>query len=219
MAGFSARPLGILDRIYRFIGGLRGVGDVNIEGSIQLVHDVAPGAIRASSYRFERGGGVVTLNVSQAHVGATTVRSAYSLTGIIGSVDASFLRSDYDAYILSVAVTADTPGNCTNCTAAVVTDSNVVDFVSASAVIPLLYVAGANTFSVSDFAGTGDVALLDWAGARTFLSPVFVPLGKPGGASETKLTVRSISTGNLTLQVQFRILLLPAGAPFPAPIK
>lgn len=41
MAEFSGKPLGILDRIYRFVGSLRGVNTMELGTPIQLVHDVS----------------------------------------------------------------------------------------------------------------------------------------------------------------------------------
>ncbi len=41
MSVFSARPLGILENIYRFVGGQRGPSDVSLEAAVQLVHDVS----------------------------------------------------------------------------------------------------------------------------------------------------------------------------------
>lgn len=41
MTEFTRRPLAILDNIYRFVGGLKGVNRLNLTQDIQLVHDVA----------------------------------------------------------------------------------------------------------------------------------------------------------------------------------
>jgi hypothetical protein len=41
VAEFTRRPLQILDGIYRFVGGLRGVNTVDLSSDITLVHDVS----------------------------------------------------------------------------------------------------------------------------------------------------------------------------------
>lgn len=46
MADFTGRPLTLLDRIYRFTGGLRGVRAVDLVSDITLVHDVSRQAER-----------------------------------------------------------------------------------------------------------------------------------------------------------------------------
>lgn len=53
MTDFRAKPLGALDAIYRFVGGLRGVGAADLHSPIQLVHDV--------SYQAARGSGIVAI--------------------------------------------------------------------------------------------------------------------------------------------------------------
>jgi len=41
MAEFTRRPLGLLDGIYRFVGGLKGVNRLNLSEDITVVHDVS----------------------------------------------------------------------------------------------------------------------------------------------------------------------------------
>lgn len=41
MTEFTGKPLGVLDNIYRFVGGLRGLSRFALRGAIQPVHDVS----------------------------------------------------------------------------------------------------------------------------------------------------------------------------------
>lgn len=47
MGEFTRRPLAILDGIYRFVGGLRGVNRVDLTSDLTLVHDVSRQAEKA----------------------------------------------------------------------------------------------------------------------------------------------------------------------------
>lgn len=66
MTDFQKKPLGILDRIYGLIGGLRGVSQLELKLPIQLVHDVSEQAERAS-------GRYWLALTQQTHVGAGTI--------------------------------------------------------------------------------------------------------------------------------------------------
>ena len=44
MSGFLNRPLGQLERLYRFVGGLRSSSSMDIEAPVTVVHDVSRGA-------------------------------------------------------------------------------------------------------------------------------------------------------------------------------
>jgi len=46
MTQFLRRPLTLLDRVYNFVGGMKGVGSVDLNSDITLVHDVSREAER-----------------------------------------------------------------------------------------------------------------------------------------------------------------------------
>lgn len=74
MAKFSASPLKALDRIYRFVGGLRGLSEFELDGPIQPVHDIAREAELDSPIGLQ---GYFSITESQSHAGAGVLNDTY----------------------------------------------------------------------------------------------------------------------------------------------
>lgn len=82
MTEFNAKPLGILDRLYRFVGGLTGVNKVALRSPIQLVHDVSREAEIARGFYFMQSAEITVVSAP-----ATIGRSSLNLdTEIFGNV-------------------------------------------------------------------------------------------------------------------------------------
>jgi len=89
---FRARSLSVLDRVYEFIGGTRGVSQFELGGSIQPVHDLSREAELGS--RGEREAGFLMLTQTFAHVGATVI---FETTDVYNSFDLLRAVVDFDS--------------------------------------------------------------------------------------------------------------------------
>lgn len=73
MAEFQSRSLSLLDRIYDFVGGTRGLSRFSLEGDIQPVHDLSREAeLGARNLSIALGGGYLALGMTLTHAGADT---------------------------------------------------------------------------------------------------------------------------------------------------
>lgn len=92
MTSFTARPLGVLDRIYRFVGGLRGNSDLDLLSPIQLVHDVARQSELGS-------GDLWVLSATQVHVGAGSITSTVDPWAPVAPVNGYLAADDEDIWV------------------------------------------------------------------------------------------------------------------------
>lgn len=104
MAKFSARPLGTLERIYRFVGGLRGVDDVELAGAIQLVHDVSDQAAMLRSLDLFPGAPWVMWQDVHVHAGAGTIYSEFTPGASLPAIlPVGALEQDYTLLLTTIS--------------------------------------------------------------------------------------------------------------------
>jgi len=77
MARFTKRAIAILDGLYKFVGGQGGSAEVDLEASIQLVHDVSRETERASGAG--GNGGYLLRSLVLTHPGADTKRGTITI--------------------------------------------------------------------------------------------------------------------------------------------
>jgi len=94
MAEFTQRPFGVLDGIYRFQGGLRGVNRLDLRSDITMVHDVSRQAEKAGIGGFY--GNILYQNeVTINGQGADLLDRVTEIQPFIGKDD-----EDYELYAL-----------------------------------------------------------------------------------------------------------------------
>ena len=146
MPPFRSRSLAVLDRLYDFIGGTRGLSEFDLAGQIQPVHDTSREAELGSRGLTEAG--FLMLSQTFAHAAANTI---FASTDVYASFDALTAVVDFDStgskrhrlWLLDVFGTSDT---------------GLISEVITSARIPVITGAG----------GTQTQKLARWD--RTFLS-------------------------------------------------
>lgn len=201
MAKFTARPLGILENIYRFIGGQTGPNEVQLDGGIQMVHDVSReaevGTAQTPALGYTLSGATVS------HVGTGDLFSAIDI------YDRAFETLDpidVDVWAIDALCTVNDPG----------------DFASASLGIRYPLLSGA-------FESQQDHLLYSWttpggalrAGGDTTVPgvaiPVELPKYLPHGSS---LLLQSTADNVGTISINIWLLLwvgarsaLPPGMP------
>lgn len=102
MARFIKKPLGALERIYQFVGGLRSTSSVDLEAPVTLVHDVSRGA------EIESGAGIQDgyfgMLESHAHVGAGNLHSVVT-RGEAVALQTDFGDSDSAVWLMAFTAT------------------------------------------------------------------------------------------------------------------
>jgi len=93
MTSFTKKPLGMLDNIYKFVGGVRGVSSIDLGSDIQLVHDVSRQAEREG---FSPSRWLWTNRVVAGGAGDHIVTQAYSELWVYLQ---QYQLGDFDAYI------------------------------------------------------------------------------------------------------------------------
>jgi len=68
---FRARSLGVLDKVYDFDGGTRGLSEFDLEGAIQPVHDLSREAELGSGHG--RNHGFYIMRIVNTHVGVGSI--------------------------------------------------------------------------------------------------------------------------------------------------
>lgn len=108
MTDFNARPLGVLERIYRFVGGLPdNIRSVELGLPIQRVHDVSREVELGSG--FDRAEGWYLLRQRIVHSGATTERVTLNLYDFISPFE-PFRADQYTAWVMDVSFYHLLPG-------------------------------------------------------------------------------------------------------------
>jgi len=105
---FSASPLKALDRIYRFVGGLSGLREFELEGPIQPVHDLS----RQSELDPQLGvQGYFTVGQGQVHAGAGTLNGDYDpyAAGVL-PVAPGLEPAEIGVWVMSALQFTDTAG-------------------------------------------------------------------------------------------------------------
>lgn len=90
MGKFLQRSLGVLDRVYDFVGGTRGLSEFELGGSIQPVHDMSREAELGS--RGVAQGGYLSLGQTFVHSGVGTL---FVATDVYAAFDSIARFSDF----------------------------------------------------------------------------------------------------------------------------
>jgi len=90
MADFRSRSLSLLDRVYDFVGGTRGLSKFDLAGSVQPVSDLSRMAALGSRGQqgIDPGGGYLTLGVTDTHVASGAIRTANDVYALFTSISA-----------------------------------------------------------------------------------------------------------------------------------
>lgn len=91
MTQFRSRSLSVLDRLYNFIGGTRGLNRFDLAGAIQPVHDFSREA-ELGSRGTEANSGYLSIGdtLTNASMGATTIfssRDVYASFDLVGALN------------------------------------------------------------------------------------------------------------------------------------
>lgn len=78
MAKFAQRPLALLERVYRFVGGQRGSSAVDLASPIVRVHDVSRMAELSAATNRGSAVGFFAVRISHTHTGVSTTRTAWN---------------------------------------------------------------------------------------------------------------------------------------------
>lgn len=101
MARFSASPLKALDRIYRFVGGLVGLKDFELEGGIQPVHDLSRQSEIDSPVGLQ---GFFSILETDIHAGSGTINTTHDPYGLAPTI-AGLGPTDLGIWVMSMGVT------------------------------------------------------------------------------------------------------------------
>jgi len=99
MAEFSAKPLRILDSLYRFVGGTRGVSRVDLSSDITLVHDVSKQAEGAGLGPFF---GRCEWSGTALCAGAATDTDAFDLPTEVATIF-NIQEDEWDLYTIGIS--------------------------------------------------------------------------------------------------------------------
>lgn len=108
MAQFTAKPLGLLERVYRFVGGQRGLSEFDLSTQIQPVHDVAPSAERLAVRERFTNAPLVALQSTEVHGAPGTQYGSLAITpatvGGFTGINVQELEQNFDLYVRRCAV-------------------------------------------------------------------------------------------------------------------
>lgn len=203
MAEFLKKPLGLLDRIYGFVGGLRGTNRVDLASEITLVHDVSRGAERIG---YGREDGWARLMIRHAHGGANAQRSTQLLSVLPTLIERP--ASEVAIWLMNVS------GWATTNAISLVTSSVRIPqgtlpqtgtgVASYDQYIPVFNVRTVNAFT---YDGTNDYYLFEQDKDYDIGPPL--PLYCPQGA---ELNLRTVSTAAWGPQVDYLFWIGAKGA-------
>lgn len=98
MAKFNASPLGALDRIYKFVGGFRGLSEVDIETPITRVHDLSRLSDIGSGPTQENG--FLFIDALCTHTGAEQIENSVNAFDYLETIYPSLDRRDTRLWVL-----------------------------------------------------------------------------------------------------------------------
>lgn len=208
---FNARPWGVLDRIYRFVGGISPTRAISVEQPVTLVHDLSREAERGSGYGEWEGFWV--FGGTNAHAGASTLVSVYwptqaaaALLGISATEIGVWLKA-----VSQFCPTVDA-ANWSSSQVAMGYQARIspgAPYGPAGAPYRLLqWSQAAQVTAVGDAAGGSTVSI---AAQQMALSPpwqepsIYVP-------QDSAITFRSISTGVVNITCNLLCWVGPRGA-------
>lgn len=115
MAETRKGSLKSLDGIYRFPGGLRAPGEVDIEAPIGIVHDVSRDAGALSGVYFTHDQTIVTDGGGTIDRNAIDRASVYTLPAFVDAIRNSGLNpGNSDLWLVRVELQTDNPSNVNN---------------------------------------------------------------------------------------------------------
>lgn len=197
MADFRNRVLNVLDNVYGFLSEKRSISRVELEHSVQLVHDVSREAELGTGAGEDQGFGIIEINQSLIAGNLDYALNIYDLlddcTSFRLCLDSSLYRIWYMGGAAAWATT-DAAGKCTSVAAQWVLPALSQRFLSSAypGQIPFLYTdAHKDTFLQ---ATTPTVRAQLYAPSTSFQPELRIrtPLYLPRG---TQLTYRMVGTG------------------------
>lgn len=204
MALIKNRPLGVLDRIYNFVGAQTPT-EADVDVPVQFVHDLSREAEIGSA--FGRFRGYAVFIATNTHAGAGVIRSAWDPYAriVAGSIDPNYSPTelDMDVWLLGFQTTVQTPANLTTLSIGW-SPLGAIPPSTTDAVFPLLYSTEFNRpFSQGN--ALGDLYLAAQEGTDPSANvPGFLPrpLYMPHGST---FTLRSNAGGATNVQASFLV--------------
>jgi len=199
MAGFTAKPLKLLDGIYRFVGGLGGVNRVDLASDITLVHDVSRQAERAGV-----GGHFGRINWQETFSPNGTLEEIIKRVNDIGPI-LGLEEDQYELYVLQV--------EC-NMSTADMADITSVSFVAGCESLKTRYGNRIGTsqpmyhvfyWSDTPLSSTNSSGTAKGSIGSNFYPPVWVP-------PEGFLAIQGVTTAATTLDFSFLLWAGPRGS-------
>ena len=191
---FNAQPLNPwLDKIYDFVGGLRGVREVDLASPIQLVHDVGRAAALQRS-------GFFTDRTTHNHVATGNLFTVIGTRSLLTDPD------DFWLWVIDVGVTSE-----------IVAGNSIDDVLVSLATGPDPSDNGSYDLGRFDLVSTLPAATAGFA-RRTKTSSVRYPIFVPTRSSNPSIVIASAATvaaGDIDTRVDVRFWNGPRGTPPP----